>query len=287
MTKYLSLCCLIMALTWVDTCDEICGKSKYSDAGEVDPPPEAEIVGGIEARPNEFPWMVSLRRVSDEDHFCGGMIVTKSWIMTAAHCIIGKKPSDVLVVVGEHEINATSDIRESHKVGKFIIHEEYYCGAQNNDIALIKVTPIINFNVNVSPVCIPKTDDDCYVNRKSLVSGWGLLFESDDYCNPKQDLPEVLMYTTLNITTNEFCQERNCASLITENMMCAIDNTGGNNSDACQGDSGGPLTVKDRNNVFSVVGIVSFGNGCASGNPGVYTRVSRFINWINDKISSE
>jgi len=47
------------------------------------------------------------------------------------------------------------------------------------------------------------------------------------------------------------------------------------------------MTVKDSSNVFSVVGIVSVGIGCASGYPGIYTRVSHFLDWINDKITSE
>jgi len=122
--------------------------------------------------------------------------------------------------------------------------------------------------------------NDLYVHRKSLqVSGWGSLQSEEIY-------PRVLMYTSLNFTTNEFCQER-LAYPITENMICAMDNRGGFQRDACMGDSGGPLTVKDNRKVFSVVGIVSFGLSCASGNPGVYTRVSRFINWITDRITSE
>jgi len=279
MTKYLSLCCLFIAVTWV-TCDEICGKSKYSDAGEFDPPPGAEIVGGTEARPNEFPWMVSLRYLEDEEHYCGGMILTKSWIMTAAHCLRGITKPDFFVVVGEHDINVTSDVRKSHEVEKFEVHEEFYNPTLNNDIALIKVTPIIDFSDNVSPVCLPKTND-LYVHQKSLVAGWGRL-QFDTTVNSR-----VLMYATLNVTTNKFCHERNDDYRnITQNMICAIDSRGDSDSDACQGDSGGPLTVKDSSNVFSVVGIVSDGKGCAFGIPGIYTRVSRFINWIN-KITKE
>lgn len=84
-----------------------------------------------------------------------------------------KEPSDFFVVVGEHDVNATSDVRKPHLLEKFIVHEDYV-KLQKNDIALIKVKPTIDFTVNVSPVCMPKSDDP-YVYRKNLVSGWGSL----------------------------------------------------------------------------------------------------------------
>jgi len=53
--------------------------------------------------------------------------------------------------------------------------------------------------------------------------------------------------------------------------------------DACQGDSGGLLTCRitaDQKSPYAQVGITSLGRGCGEGSPGVYTRVSHYIDWI-------
>jgi hypothetical protein len=71
---------------------------------------------------------------------------------------------------------------------------------------------------------------------------------------------------------------------ITDNMLCAGDTA--STRDSCNGDSGGPLMLPGSDNSFDLVGIVSFGStaGCAQGEyPGVYTRVSRYLDWIVDK----
>ncbi len=68
---------------------------------------------------------------------------------------------------------------------------------------------------------------------------------------------------------------------ITQNMFCAGKLNGG--PDACQGDSGGPATIT-VGGIRKLIGIVSWGDGC--GRPrkyGVYTVVSRFDSWVNDK----
>ena len=66
---------------------------------------------------------------------------------------------------------------------------------------------------------------------------------------------------------------------IASGMVCAV----GSNPprDACQGDSGGPLVVGSH-----LIGIVSWGEGCANTNyPGVYTRVSAYNSWITPRLN--
>ena len=72
-----------------------------------------------------------------------------------------------------------------------------------------------------------------------------------------------------------------------ETMFCAGDERGG--VDSCQGDSGGPLVIpnlgKFGQTTYHLAGLVSWGIGCAkAGLPGVYTKVSNYIDWIEERM---
>jgi trypsin len=255
-----------------------CGVSQYSDAGEMELPP-GKIVGGQEARPYEFPWQVSVQRKSSGSHFCGGSIINDRWIVCAAHCMDGETPGVVSVVVGEHDRGASSDVRQTHDVDSIFVHEDYNSGTFENDISLIKTSVAIPFSVNVQPICAPDPAND-YVSYKSQCSGWGTVNSGGICC------PDVLRYVTLNITTNTYCDDVYTLSRITDDMICASDNTGHNERDSCQGDSGGPLSVKEAGGIFRLIGIVSWGIGCASGYPGVYARVGTQAAWVTNIIEN-
>jgi secreted trypsin-like serine protease len=73
-------------------------------------------------------------------------------------------------------------------------------------------------------------------------------------------------------------------STVTENMIAAGLPEGGR--DACQGDSGGPFVVRDGGGRWLLAGVTSWGIGCARpGLPGLYTRLSRYWNWIDQHIA--
>jgi trypsin len=258
--------------------DGQCGVSKYADAGNQELPLN-RIVGGIEARPYEFPWQASVRRKSSNAHFCGGSIINARWIVTAAHCMEGETPGIVSVVVGEHSRSSTSTVRQTLDVASIISHEAYNRRTFVNDISLIQLSTDIAFSADVQPICAPDPDD-LYTYRKSQCSGWGTTSSGGSCC------PDILRYVTLNITTNAYCDGVYTRDTISADMICATDNTGSNQRDSCQGDSGGPLSVNDSNGIFSLVGIVSWGIGCASGYPGVYARAGYQAAWVSGKIGA-
>lgn len=69
---------------------------------------------------------------------------------------------------------------------------------------------------------------------------------------------------------------------VTNDQFCAGDKSGGI-KDTCQGDSGGPLLRKFTNNnleYYSILGVTSFGGACSTGSPGIFIRLSRYIDWI-------
>jgi len=225
--------------------------------------------------------MVSLRVKATDSHFCGGSIINERWILTATHCTLGKRANEITVVVGDHIRNDNSNAyRVHHDVEQIILHPNYNPRTTTNDISLVKVTQPISFNVNVQPVCAPEQSND-YHYRKSLTSGWGMLQSGGVCC------PQTLRYVTLNVTTNAFCDVAYSRDDITADMICASDNVGGTERDSCQVDSGGPLAVAEADGTFALVGVVSWGIGCASGYPGVYSRVSHFHDWILGHINSD
>jgi secreted trypsin-like serine protease len=255
-----------------------CGVSLYEDAGSMDLPP-GKIVGGQVARPYEFPWQVSIRHKSSDGHYCGGSIINEQWVVSSASCMGGETPATVSVVVGEHEMGEISIVRQVHEVNSIFVHEDYRFRTHENDISVIKTSLGIVFSVQIQPICAP---DPAVTYHYSLsqVSGWGTVDSG-----PGGETPLTLRYVTLNVTTQEFCQDAYNRDTIYNDMICASDNVGGIERDACEGDTGGPLSVKGSGAIFTLIGVVSWGNGCASGYPGVYSRVAYHAEWITDTIT--
>merc|ERR1712055_12496 len=252
---------------WVD--DGNCGISRYANAGVEGG--AARIVGGWKARAHEFPYQISLRYRNS--HMCGGSIITNRYILTAAHCTEGTRASDLSVVVAETNIVSGNSNRQVIGVRTIIEHENYdETGELDNDIALLRLSSTISFNQNQSPVCPPTSQS--YTGEMVTVSGWGTTSEGGS-------LARDLLYTNVRIISDSTCGQSYPSSWLLPGMVCASFT----DRDSCQGDSGGPLVIKRSDNRFAEVGIVSWGIGCADRNyPGVYTRVSYFMNWINNNI---
>ncbi|KAJ8944712.1 hypothetical protein NQ318_007925 [Aromia moschata] len=146
----------------------------------------------------------------------------------------------------------------------------------DNDIALLRLNDRVPITPFIKPICLPKKIDNLYVGRTGIAAGWGTLKE--------EGRPScILQNVEVPVISNEDCRKTNySAKMISENMMCAGYPQVGK-KDSCQGDSGGPLITKkeDDDQRYELIGVVSWGNGCARpGYPGVYTRVTRYLDWI-------
>jgi len=228
-----------------------------------------KIVGGEEATPYEFPWIVDMRRGG---HYCGGSIVSEEWVMTAAHCSTGA-PSNYELVAGDHHIGQTEGPEQRRQVTRIIRHPSY--GNTNiqyeADIALMKVDPPFVFNDYVKPAAVPNMTFS--PTARATVAGWGALTEGGSS-------PVVLYKVDVPVVTDESCRSSYGSSSVADSMICA----GEGGKDSCQGDSGGPMMC-ERDGVNYLCGIVSWGLGCARpGYPGVYTEVSYFDEWAADAI---
>ncbi|KAG9510421.1 Serine proteinase stubble [Fragariocoptes setiger] len=109
------------------------------------------IVGGIDTRPGEFPWTVSVRL--DGRPICGGSLINREWVLTAAHCLVGYNPRNLSAVLGAHRVRELDAELNSWatNVSLFIVHREYsYPRPFSNDIALI--------NDYIMPICLPENN---------------------------------------------------------------------------------------------------------------------------------
>ena len=221
---------------------------------------------------------------------CGGAMVTPRAAITASHCLT---EDAVINNVHQYQAWAGRTVSAKDKVvneKKFIVlnyfkHPQYNEKTLQNDIAVLSLETEnkepLAWTRWVRPVCLPEPyprQKQLYkVGREATVSGFGLLSERET------SMSSSLQHVKLDIVELEDCMKayKGTTAKVDEQNFCAARA----GKDACTGDSGGPMVRQGGDRRFYLVGVVSFGKGCArKGSPGVYARVDKFITWIRETV---
>ncbi|XP_058038586.1 serine protease 27-like [Ahaetulla prasina] len=241
------------------------------------------IVGGQPASEGSWPWQVGLSVFNTT--FCGGTLIDKNWVLTAAHCFawLPEGFDEIFVGLGDHQLMNPSNNSEKFAIRQIIPHPKYTANDTMYDIALLELNNTVEFTKYILPMCLPKSSVKFPDNTSCWVTGWGTT-KSNVELKPPQTLQEVevsIINTDLcNYVYNLVNTTILPRSPIRAGMICAGSLKG--DKDSCQGDSGGPMVCQcDGSENWLLAGIVSWGLGCGlAGVPGVYTSVAHYADWI-------
>uniref|UniRef100_A0A671L6B3 pancreatic elastase II n=1 Tax=Sinocyclocheilus anshuiensis TaxID=1608454 RepID=A0A671L6B3_9TELE len=221
------------------------------------PPIISRVVGGVDVRPNSWPWQISLQYSSDSSN----CLISNQWVLTAAHCI---------------RLNGSVAIA----AGKIIVHEGRNSFTIRNDIVLIKLESAVTPSDTITPTCLPADGHVLPHNAPCYVTGWGCLYTNGP-------LADILQQSLLPVVDYTTCSRSDWwGSQVTQSMVCA---DGDDVVAGCNGDSGGPLNCAGSDGAWEVHGIVSFGSGLSCNynkKPTVFTRVSAYVDWISKNMAS-
>ncbi|XP_029790627.1 vitamin K-dependent protein C isoform X1 [Suricata suricatta] len=250
-------------------------KRSTNETNQIDP----RLVDGKLSGWGESPWQVILLD-SKKKLACGAVLIYTSWVLTAAHCMEDSKK--LMVRLGEYDLRRWEKWELDLEIKDVFIHPNYSKSTSDNDIALLRLAKPAILSQTIVPICLPDSGlaerELTRAGQETVVTGWGYRSEI------KRNRTFVLNFIKIPVVPQNDCINA-MHNMISENMLCA--GTLGDSQDACEGDSGGPMVVSFRGTWF-LVGLVSWGEGCGRlHNYGVYTKVSRYLDWIHNHVRAE
>ncbi|XP_018546314.1 granzyme E [Lates calcarifer] len=218
-----------------------------------------QIYGGHEAKAHSRPYMVLLERHTEDGgkKHCGGFLLNKDFVMTAAHC----QAKSFKALLGVHGVRNSNGIQHI-SVEEAFPHKDYNETEFINDIMLLKLSSKVHFNNNVRPIALADQGDGSLPNSCS-VSGWGRNDRNTKYMSLK------LMEVNVTLSDSQWCHEKK--------VYCSEGEAGPG-----EGDSGGPLVCEDG----KAYGLVSASGKTNPDGPEIYcyTKIPEYQDWIKQII---
>ena len=257
-------------------------------------PSMARVVGGMRADKQDWPSVVRVRTDlgSGKTGYCGGVVISPRWVLTAGHCLEGRPTSSFLVIEGEADVDVSG---RSLRVDRAIVQDRFSTdrhGAPHFDVALLHLTS----NAESPPQRLMSrsaAEIEASPGFPATVAGFGLT-SPQSLAGPNigptaSHIQEASLRVFDRIECGRLLDRAmrvgaGESSLVDESNICAGDPVGAS-ADSCNGDSGGPLVVDMQRNRVQI-GVVSWGVGCAQrGTVGVYASVGYFEPWIRQYVA--
>lgn len=235
-----------------------------------------KVVGGYPINITQAPYQVALINNSGQQ-FCGGTIIAKNWVVTAAHCLWGITPGNLTVVAGKTH---RSELRGGNSVTAIHKYPGFYDTKQGKDIALLKLGNALDLSSNAITAIGYVNANDVSAGYEDpgvvgTLTGWGKLSYGGASAGQLQKVTMPLV--SLTDAVNAFGQYG--IHKLTPDQLPAWET----NKSACHGDSGGPLVVSSNRGPL-LAGVVSWGKDCADLAPSMFARVSSFASWIQSYV---
>jgi len=197
--------------------------------------PDLKIIGGVLATTERYPYLASLTYFGTA--ICGGSLVAKDMILTAAHCAGYASAIELGRTDRSVPFNANKDNFERIEVAYEIKHPGWDVKTVDNDFMLMKLVgdakrdTLIKLNTNPNIPFTPK--------EQLTIMGWG-----DTNADPDVNTPGVeLLQAQLEYVTQDVCKSKEgeiegggyvkYESRLTDNMLCGMDEEGVVDEDTC------------------------------------------------------